>query len=397
MPYFKWTGIDLSGKMRHGKRYAQSYKELDASLFKRDIALLSYRLAQPIWFSRMQIASQLQFFTQLATLLRAGILLPQALTILADQAADSQLQYIIHAIAEDVQTGVHINVACAKHPRAFSYLMIRIIEVGNNAGNLPEALDLLAHHLTIAYTFQKKVRSAAMLPALTFVFFCIVALFLFVIIVPQFNDLFTQAKQQLPPLTRSIIAISQVVRSWMMVGVGAALAMVYFVFKYWRSTTRGMVICDATMVRIPYLRTIIVQRELANFLSSLAMLLKSGMQMLPALHIAENTIRNSLLRGEITQLNKDVQAGCSLSHAMENHESRLFHQDLVALVRVGEESGSLSTVLLTAADMARSTVEQALTTITSLLQPFLVILLGVLIAALIFAIYMPIFNLANII
>lgn len=397
MPYFKWTGIDLSGKIRHGKRYAQSPEKLDALLFKKDIALLKCTPTSPIWLARISVSTHIQFFTQLATLLRAGILLPQALSILADQVSDAALQQVIHAVADDVQEGIPIQTACAKHPHAFNYLMIHTIEVGNNAGNLPAALDLLSHHLESMAAFYKRLKSAIMLPAFTLLFFCIVAVFLFVVIVPRFADLFANAQQELPPLTKLVLHISEYLRSYHALSGIAIAAGIWASIKMICASQRGRYLRDTLLIRTPYISSIIIDTSMISFLQSLAMLLKSGMQMAPALHIARNTIHNQILNNEINKLESAIQAGSSLSQAMEYHDTPLFNQDLIALIRVGEESGSMSNVLIAASDIYRTHADRSLSFLTTIIQPLLVIFLGVLIAALIFAVYLPIFNLANVV
>src|SRR5579872_1850639 len=169
MPYFNWHGIALSGASKKGKLFARTQNELDAILFKRDIALLDCSLASPSrWLRSVSISTKIQFFRQLAALLQAGVLLPEALTIVTEQLDNPRFQEVVYAVANQVHQGKSLGQAMAQYPQLFDSLMIHMVQVGHQAGALAAALDMLSDYLESVVAFQKKIRSAAIMPALTF-------------------------------------------------------------------------------------------------------------------------------------------------------------------------------------------------------------------------------------
>ena len=398
MPHFQWSGVDILGNTRRGRQFARSKKELDAVLFKRQIALLKSKPTRTFsLFSPILLQHNIQTFRQLAELVGSGVLLPEALTIVAGQTEQPKLASVLHTVAVAVHEGKTFAHALAQYPHIFDRLTIQMVHVGHESGNVAIALSALADYLDRTQTFQKKVRAAALMPAITFGFFVVISLVIFIVVMPKFAAVFSSLKSELPPLTKTMMRISDFLHSSRALVWAGLLAMGLFALKKYRTTKQGSVLFDTIFLRLPYIGMLTVQTSLAYFLHALSMVLTGGMQAVPALDTARHTVRNSVLRKQLGELVHDVAAGSSLSEAMLQDPGQLFGADVVSLIKVGEASGDLAALVKKASGLYQERVDRSLSFVTTMVQPLLMIILGLLITLLIFAVYLPIFNLSQVI
>jgi len=395
MPYFKWSGVDIMGACRKGKSFARTDKHLDAVLLKRGVALLR---VQPVrfWIVRpINLAHIVHVFRQLTTLLDAGILLPEALDLVAEQIDHPQLQDIMHKLADVVHEGIPLSEAMHEYP-LFNTMMVQHIRVGEESGNLALAFDALSNSIEMTHDFYSKLRAVLLLPIITLGFFVLIAAVIFTVIIPRFADLFAASHQDIPLFTRVLLQISSLLCSWyglyllsfmMMVGIA-----IYWYVAY-RSGKQKLLTLGA---RMPLLSTIIRYRFLANFTYSLAMLLKSGMRLVPALRVMRQAREGQLFYEHLDYVEESVDSGSSLSDALAQCPGAIFGQDTIAMIAVGEESGQLPAMLARIAHSYHERVKRRLDLSTTMLQPLFMLLLGLLVTGLIFAVYGPIFNLANV-
>lgn len=398
MAYFVWQGIDLSGKIHTGKRFATSKTELDSLLFKQEIALLSCRQARQIPFIGRSInqALKIQFFKQLTELLSAGVLLPDALIVISSQTHHVGLQDCLSHIAASVQEGNSFSQALGKYPLVFDTIMIKMAHVGEESGGLVVALTMLTEYLTTIYEFRKQVRSASMVPLITFIFFCLIAVGIFLFIIPQFVSMFQSVAHELPYVTYIMMQISDILRSRYVFLVFGMLLGAGMMFRSFIKTERGSLLWDSFLLKVPGVGFFIQQSSLAYFLQALAMLGGGGMPLVPSLAIAREMISNKVIKQHIDLIMGDVEAGSSLSQAMIHDPGQIFGPEAIAIIRVGEESGRLTLLLGRTAQAYQERVRKAIATLTALINPLLMIVLGLLITFLIFAVYLPIFNLSNV-
>lgn len=391
MPYYSWQGITIHGATKKGVAFSTSLQELDETLLKRDIALLRGKPARkPLLQRSISAELKIEFFRQIAVLLQAGVLLPETLLIVNERMNHPQLQEVIADIAKKVHEGQPLSQALKDYPKIFSPLMIQMIFVGQEAGTLALSLTLLADHLEMMQSFYTSMRSAAIMPCVTLLFFCAVALIIIVGIIPQFASMFATFGQELPTLTRMLINASSVMRSWYMVMVAIALFFCALLAKNAVASEQGRTTIDRWLVRLPYIGILIKQSSLLSFLRSMALLLESGMPVPRAIYVAQQAVPNSVLRNQIDYILQEVEGGTSLSSAMAHHPDELFGQDIIAIVKVGEESGKLPSMLARSAASYQERIKQSLAVATTLFQPLLMIILGLLITMLIFAVYLPV-------
>ena len=398
MPYYHWRGVDIAGRVRKGKSSAYSLAHLDKKLFKQGIALIKSKQARVSLFSRsIQLSQQIHLFRQLAMLLEAGILLPDALDIVADQLTNMRLQEITHKLAASVTRGYSFSSAVYNYPKVFDPLILQIIAVGYESGNLAHACDAAAIYLETCHVFNKKIQSVLAMPMLTGIFLCVVAGLIFGIILPRFVDLFGSMQQELPPLTRRMIAISSFIRSGNIVYVFGCFILVAAVGKHYFFSDRLRAMRERLVLWLPFIGSIVQNKWIAHLLYGMGVLLSSGMRLMPALQVIRDATKNTFIKQHVVFLINEIHAGSLLSTAMAQIEPSIFNQESIALIRIGEESGNVAVMIQQASELYQSTMQRKLSTLTFLIQPMCLLLLGLLVTLLIFAVYLPIINIAHVI
>lgn len=397
MPYFSWKGVDIEGRIHKGKLFAQSSQDLDAVLFKQEIALLRfYPIKQRRIFTTIALDDTIHFFKQISELLSAGVLLPSALLVVCSQITHAQFQAIVDQIVHDIHAGSSFSQALAKHPHVFDSVMVNMVHVGEESSKLATVLAMLAGYLQMRNDFKRGLRTAMLVPSITLLFFTGIAFLIFAFVVPQFAALFEASNQQLPQLTRTMIAISGFVRSNALLYALGLLGFGMMFLKRFFNTPHGKRIQDTILLRLPLIGSLIRQSSLGYFLHAFSMLLQGGMPLLQAMKVAKTTVSNTVLFDNLTLIERDIESGSSLSQAMIYNMAQIFSADTIAIIRVGEESGRLASLLAKAGAVYQTNVQRSLAVIVTLINPLLMVALGAMVTFLIMAVYIPIFNLSHI-
>jgi type IV pilus assembly protein PilC len=393
MPYFKWVGVDIRGATKKGKKAAHSSQDLSEKLFKSGIALLhAGPIYAPSFFWPIADKAKGDLFQQKAKLLRAGLLLPSALTIVAQQARNPIVYDMLFQLGCDIQHGVPFAKALEKHTKLCDPIVMIMLTAGYESGNIISAMENVALYFYKRYAFNKSVRSALAMPFLTLLFFIGISLFIFVFIIPRFADMFSSLQQELPALTRSMIQVSDFIRSFSMLYVVASVGIIFFVVHYY-CRNAGKQLWERLVVQIPFIGVVIWQYQMSQALQALSLLVSSGVTLVAALTIVSNSVDQSLIKKQLALLHDDVAAGQLLSNAMAT--TSVFLPEIVALVHIGEETGTLGQSLERAALVYNDALEVSLRRFVFFLQPIVIILLGFLVTTLIFAVYLPIMQLSH--
>ncbi len=395
MPYYRWRGVDITGQIKKGVLFARSSEHLDEQLIKRHVALIGQTTKRQ-WISKpIRLKDKAHFFRQLSVLIDSGILLPDALRIVGDQLDHARFHVMVNEVAIHVYEGASLSGTLERYPQIFDQITIQLIRAGEESGNMAYALDSISNHITATQDFYNRLRSVLLLPTITLIFFLVIITIIFVVIMPRFVDVFASMHQEIPPLTRYLLNVSEFIRTpW----VGIVIALIaLLVSVVWRVTRRGRgrTVLDWLLVHAPFVGPVLQQRFLAYTMAVLAVLLDGGMPLVQALAVVRESIGNQIFQDQLRCLEADVACGSSLSDAMIRHEQGVFPQDVIALVEVGQESGRLATLLGKAGHAYYERVSQRLSWLTVLLQPAVMIALGLLVALLIFAVYGPIFTMSG--
>lgn len=395
MPYYRWQGVNIVGDHKKGLLFARSVEHLDALLMTREIALLTHK-PQRQWMKKpIRMRDKLQFFRQLSVLIDSGVLLSDALCIVGDQLNHPPFQELVHAMAVQVQEGASLGRAVENYPQVFDPITIQLIYAGEESGRMAETLQAISGHIAATQDFYTKLRSALFLPAITLIFFLAIVMIIFVLIMPRFIDIFASMQQEIPPLTKRLLAISEFMRTpWMgiMVLVCGLLGIIG-----WRLTRRGRGrrIIDVLLMYLPLIGPIVQQRFLGYTMQALSVLLHGGMPIVQALGVVRQSVRNQLFQEQLQKLESQVASGSSLSDAMIRQKWGIAALDVIAMIEVGQESGRLSSLLSRVGHTYYERVSQQLSRLTMLLQPAVMVVLGLLVALLIFAVYGPIFTMSS--
>ncbi len=395
MPYFRWKGIDLDGTIRAGRTCAASVEDLDTLLLGKDIALMSSRQLSTGLFARpVSMEVKIQFFKSLATLLEAGVMMPEALALVAHHVKHIGFHELLYSLKREVETGILLNDAMAQHRHFFNPLMIEMVGIGYETGSLVASLQRLVAYLETMAEFKKKIRMALMMPLITFVFFIMIAAMLVVYVVPQFESFFTALKQPLPMSTRMVLQMSNAIRAYglyIVVFMGMVSALVLWLY---RTNKKMRYACDRAMLSVPFFGPLLLTRLCAQISQALALLLEGGITVVHAFSIITSLVDNEVLRDVLIRVRHDIESGVLVSDALERRGKDYLGSDAIALVRVGETSATLAPMFAAAARRYQSSVADTLQRLLNIMQPLVIILLGLLITGLIMTIYVPIMSIS---
>src|SRR3989304_7842161 len=257
MPYYSWRGVDLTATIKKGRLFARSYDHLDQLLLKRQIALLDGKVVRQLIPQPIRLAHTAQFFNRFSVLINAGVLVPDALSIVGDQLSNPQLQEIVHESARQVTEGIALSAAMKEYPLLFNNLMVQLVNAGEESGRLPQALRGICDYIENTQQFQRQVRAALMAPLITIIFFITITSLIFTVIMPRFVDIFASMNQEVPPLTKKLLAISAFTTSGAMGIVVLSTALFIFIVYRLSKKGRGKQFKDSLLLHIPLVNRIV--------------------------------------------------------------------------------------------------------------------------------------------
>ncbi len=395
MPYYAWRGVSMDGTMCKGTCFAPTKEYLDQLLLKQNIALLACRARWQIYLLPISLQNKKLFFEHLQVLLAAGLHVRQALNIISQQIADARLAACIYQISDAIEHGQQLYKAMQHYPSIFSQEMIATAEIGMQVGNPATALKALCSHLDTADAFKKRLSSMLLLPLCTFAVFIVMLFVVLVHIVPRYAQLFLSMGKDIPRATRLLLALNTFLMSYNVWLLGIIIITCGVIAWSVQRKPSVKIKIDYWLLHMPYIGSLIQQVSLVYFLQSLALLLQGGMSLVPALEIARRSIKNLYIKEYVRGIISKVQAGTMLSDAMQDTRHAFFKADLILLMTIGQEGSCLDVMVQRAADIYQQHVNRMLNAYVLVVQPLLIFVLGCLVAALIFAVYTPLFNLAD--
>jgi type IV pilus assembly protein PilC len=398
VPYFKWRGVTLTGLISSGKRFARSASNLKKSLEQEQVAIIECaETPEPFLLAPVTTKQKIALFDQCLTLLKAGILVPQVLTIIAETITAPRLQSIIIDILSQIENGLAFSQALATYPACFDAVTCQLIKAGEESGHLDAAVESVVTHLQLEYTFKQKIRTALFVPAITFAFFIGVAALILFIVLPQFAQFFTSLHKELPRTTYYLLAITALVKTryfWL-----ALLTVIIVIGLFAKMALRIAAIqqCkDRIALSAPFFGSCVHYKFLAHFFNAMSLLTAGGSKIVPALDTLQPTISNHMLQATIHEVSELVRTGKSLSAALAS-QRWLFDKETTAMIHVGEESGTISATFAQISLLFQKKLIARLDIIQTLIQPLVLIILGLCAALLIITVYGPLFSLTDIV
>ncbi len=394
---FNWEGTDSRGKRVKGKTVAISEAAVRAELRRQGVVPLRVRKESTLFQKRGKVtpADIAIFSRQLATMLSAGIPLVQAFEIVGSGHDNPAMQKLIFAIKQDVEGGTALAEALSKHPLYFDDLFVNLVEAGEQAGALETLLDKIATYKEKTEAIKKKIKKALTYPAAVIVVAAVVTTILLIFVIPEFESLFQGFGADLPAFTRMVINLSEFMRDqgWLLL-IGSVGAVTGYLAMYKRSRALRET-QDRVMLKMPVVGSILVKAAIARFARTLATMFAAGVPLVEALQSVAGATGNIVYENAVMEMRDEVSTGQRLQRAMENTE--LFPNMVIQMIAVGEESGSLDEMSSKVADFYEEDVDNAVDNMSSLLEPMIMAILGVLVGGLVVAMYLPIFKMGAVI
>lgn len=343
---------------------------------------------------RVALSELVMFTRQLATMIDAGLAMVQSLQALADQTSNKVMRDVIRDICARVENGDSFSEALQKHPKAFSRLYVCMVSAGEQGGLLAEILARLATYLENTARLRKKVKSAMMYPTVVTVVAILITIFLLVKVVPVFGEIFSSFNAKLPAPTMYLVMISNFVKSYIVFLALAAGGGVYG-WLYFIKTPGGRLFWDTNRIRLPIFGVIAHKICLARFTRTLASLVRSGVPILEVLQIVSQTVGNMVMEKAIKTAAGDIERGESISAALGKHP--VFPIMIIRMVTAGEQTGKIDNMLERIADFLDEEIETTLSGLTSMIEPILIVFLGVVVGGMVICMFLPIFKLPEIV
>src|SRR5512140_2682197 len=343
---------------------------------------------------RVGLADLVIFTRQLATMVDAGLAMVQSLQALAEQTTNKIMRDVIKDVCARVESGDSFSEALQKHPKAFSRLYVCMVAAGEQGGLLAEILARLATYLENSARLRKKVKSAMMYPTVVTVVAILITIFLLVKVVPVFGEIFSSFGAQLPGPTQFLIQTSQFVKKYILLlalgGGGVVYAWLYFI-----KTKTGRWFWDSQRIRLPIFGSIAHKICLARFTRTLASLIRSGVPILEVLQIVSQTVGNVVMENAVKEAASDIERGEGISTALSKHP--VFPSMVIRMITAGEQTGKIDEMLERISDFLDEEIETTLSGLTALIEPILIVFLGVVVGGMVICMFLPIFKMPEIV
>ena len=394
---FTWEGMDKRGNRVKGKSLAPDEAALRADLRRQGIAPSKVKKQSQAFKSGGKVKPEdiAVFSRQLATMLASGIPLVQAFEIVGNGHEKPSVQKLILDIKMDIEGGTSLHEALAKHPLYFDDLYVNLVEAGEQAGALENLLDKIATYKEKTEAIKKKVKKALFYPAAVMVVAVVVTLILLIFVIPQFESLFKGFGAELPAFTQFVINLSKAVQNhglFMAVVVGGGV----YGFIYFKKRSRKMrETLDRLSLKLPIIGPILTKSAIARYARTLSTMFAAGVPLVEALESVAGATGNIVYENAVMKMRDEVATGQRLQRAMEN--TQLFPNMVIQMVAVGEEACALDQMSAKVAEFYEAEVDNAVDSMSSLLEPLIMAILGVLVGGLVIAMYLPIFKLGAVV
>ena len=384
-----------------GQMEARTPQALAAQLREQRIMATSVRekpepvrLRIPGFGGRVRDKDLTVFTRQIATMINAGLPLVQSLEGLASQQPNKQFKRILTKIREDVEGGSTFAASIKRHPAVFTSLYMSMVEAGEAGGFLDTVLNRLAGYIEKSMTLRRKVKGAMIYPVTIITVAVAVVIFLLIFVIPTFKTLFEGFGAALPLPTRIVLELSRLVKTHLLAGLGTLVGAVFGVRFYYR-TEKGKKVIDSLLLRLPVIGQLIRKVSVAKFTRTLGTLVSSGVPILDGLNITARVAGNKVVEEAILKTRSSIAEGKTIADPLG--ASGIFPPMVVQMISVGEQTGALDSMLAKIADFYDAEVDQAVSNLTTLLEPIMIVFLGVVVGGVIIAMYLPIFKLVTVI
>jgi len=394
---FSYEGTDKKGKKVKGRILAASEMAARADLRRQGVVTKRLKKESQLFKSGKKITTEdiALFARQLATMLQAGIPMVQAFDIVGTGHDKPAMQKLILGIKADIESGTSLHEALAKQPLYFDDLFVNLVEAGEHAGALETLLDKVATYKEKSEALKKKIKKALFYPAAVMVVAVVVTVILLIFVIPQFKSVFASFGANLPAFTLLVIGLSEFLQAqgWW---IGIIAAGGIYAFFYFKKRSRPMrEAIDRAMLKAPVIGPILVKAAIARYARTLSTMFAAGVPLVEALTSVAGATGNIVYETATLKIRDEISTGMRLQQSMQN--TGLFPNMVVQMIAVGEESGSLDQMSAKVADFYEADVDAAVDAMSSLMEPLIMAVLGVLVGGMVIAMYLPIFKLGEVV
>ncbi|MFQ5841286.1 MAG: type II secretion system F family protein [Thermodesulfobacteriota bacterium] len=398
MPRYNWEGKTLRGEKRKGEMEAPDEGSVRTHLRQQNViptkvVAKGKEISFSFGMQRVKKKDVAIFTRQLATMIDAGLPLVQSLDILAMQQESKAFQEAIKSIKDNVEGGSTFAAALGRHPKIFDELYVNLVVAGEEGGILDNVLNRLAVYIEKAEALKKKVRSALVYPSTIVCVAVLVVAILMIFVIPVFDKMFSSMGHTLPLPTLIVIGISKIIKKFFLLLI-VALVVFIFMLKRYHATEKGKMAIDSFILKTPVFGILFRKVAVARFSRTLSTLITSGVPILDGLTITSKTAGSKPVEYAIMKARTSISEGETIAEPLARSE--IFPPMVTQMIAVGESTGSLDSMLSKIADFYEEEVDVAVATLTSLLEPLLMVFLGVTVGGIVIAMYMPIFKIATV-
>ncbi len=394
---YTWEGSDRKGRKVKGETRAASLALVKADLRRQGLTPTRVRRKSTSLFSNRKkkiTAKDIAVFSrQLATMMSSGVPMVQAMDIVGRGNQNPSMQDLVLSIKADIEGGTALAAALAKHPLYFDDLFCNLVEAGEQAGILENLLDKIATYKEKTESLKGKIKKALFYPAAVILVAIVVIAIIMIFVIPQFEVLFQGFGADLPAFTRLVVDMSKFVQNWWWAMLGGFILTVYVFAYFWKRSRKLRQRVDMVLLKTPIIGPILHKAAIARFARTLSTMFAAGVPMVDALESVSGATGNVVYADAVLKMREDVATGQSLQLSMK--QQPLFPHMVNQMVAIGEESGALDTMLGKVADFYEEEVDNAVDALSSLLEPLIMVILGVVVGGLVTAMYLPIFQMGQ--
>jgi type IV pilus assembly protein PilC len=392
---FEWEGKDKNGKPVRGEMRAGGEAMVSASLRRQGVMVNKVKKRRTSGGKSIKQKDIAVFTRQLSTMMRAGVPLIQSFDIVARGSTNPKMTRLLIDIRSDVETGTSLSAAFRKHPLHFDALYCNLVEAGEAGGILETLLDRLAIYQEKTMAIKNKIKSALIYPVAVLVVAFVVLTVIMIFVIPAFEDVFKSFGADLPAPTLVVIAMSKFFTSYWYLIFGIGGGAIYFFMQSWRRSIKMQKYMDRLLLRVPVFGELVNKSSVARWTRTLSTMFAAGVPLVEALDSVGGASGNAVFAEATEKIQKDVSTGSALTTSMQ--ATGVFPVMVLQMCAIGEESGSLDAMLGKAAEFYEDEVDEAVKGLSSLMEPFIIVILGVLIGGIVVSMYLPIFKLGQVV
>ncbi len=399
MPVYLWKGKDRHNKSKKGEMEAPSEDVVRSELARRKITSAKIKkkpkdLFENVTFMQPKVKGSdiIIFCRQFSTMIDAGLPIIQCLDILYAQNDNKTFKKMLKEVKSNVESGQTLAEALRKYPKQFDDLFVNMIAAGEAGGILDMILRRLSAYLEKAAKLKAKIKGGMTYPLVTIVIAIVVVAIIMIFVIPVFEEMFSGMGSALPAATLVVVNMSRAIKSNIFYIIGATILFIYAMRRFYR-TDKGRILMDDLLLKVPLFGDLIRKAAVAKFTRTTGTMLSSGVAILDALEIVAKTAGNKTIEKAVFDTRTAIAEGRTMSDPLA--ESGVFPSMVCQMIAVGESTGALDAMLAKIADFYEEEVDQAVENLTALIEPFMIVFLGVVIGGLVVAMYLPIFKMAS--